>query len=394
MGTGRARGAQAAGLALNQRLTRALVPQHSLSPPSLTHTPPHTPYPHPNPTSHPLHTHTPPYLIPTHLCVIAYHAWNPHPRRASTRSASSRAPATCCCQRAWTARSRSGTCTAAASACAPTWATPRWVCECGCGCAGDCKCQPKLNQTKANERTTGRGELGGGGGVLAGSGIGWAGGLAGSGIGWAGGLAGDLEGGWGPRHPLLETHAACAHPCAYPHTPTADHGTTHRVDPFICLCMLRHHATQKPRVLPFFSWRYAPCSHTVYYGTHTVDTWVGGGWSWRPAWGGPAQQHGLCLHTRHAGTRAQLIRVYYASRLALQHTSTLPPLPPLAGLTKRAQGVRDVCFSNDGRRFLSTGYDKNIRLWDTETGQCIKSFNTGKVGRGEELGGGPGGVFV
>ncbi|PNW84243.1 hypothetical protein CHLRE_04g226450v5 [Chlamydomonas reinhardtii] len=44
-----------------------------------------------------------------------------------------------------------------------------------------------------------------------------------------------------------------------------------------------------------------------------------------------------------------------------------------------SKGVRDVCFSNDGRRFLSTGYDKNIRLWDTETGQCIKSFNTGKV---------------
>ncbi|GLC42328.1 hypothetical protein PLESTB_000659000 [Pleodorina starrii] len=44
-----------------------------------------------------------------------------------------------------------------------------------------------------------------------------------------------------------------------------------------------------------------------------------------------------------------------------------------------SKGVRDVCFSNDGRRFLSTGYDKNIRLWDTETGAVIKTFNTGKV---------------
>jgi hypothetical protein len=42
--------------------------------------------------------------------------------------------------------------------------------------------------------------------------------------------------------------------------------------------------------------------------------------------------------------------------------------------------VRDVCFNNDGTRFLSTGYDKNIRLWDTETGTCLKSFSTGKVG--------------
>lgn len=44
------------------------------------------------------------------------------------------------------------------------------------------------------------------------------------------------------------------------------------------------------------------------------------------------------------------------------------------------QGVRDVTFSNDGRRFISTGYDKNIRVWDTETGQVIRTLNTGKVG--------------
>lgn len=47
------------------------------------------------------------------------------------------------------------------------------------------------------------------------------------------------------------------------------------------------------------------------------------------------------------------------------------------------QGVRDICFSNDGRRFLSTGYDKNIRLWDTETGQVVQTFNTGKVSKGK-----------
>lgn len=32
------------------------------------------------------------------------------------------------------------------------------------------------------------------------------------------------------------------------------------------------------------------------------------------------------------------------------------------------KGVRDVCFSNDGRKFVSTGYDRNVRYWDTETG--------------------------
>ncbi|KAI9496100.1 WD40-repeat-containing domain protein [Zychaea mexicana] len=43
------------------------------------------------------------------------------------------------------------------------------------------------------------------------------------------------------------------------------------------------------------------------------------------------------------------------------------------------KAIRDIAFSNDGRRFLSASYDRNIKLWDTETGQCIRSFSTGKV---------------
>jgi pre-mRNA-processing factor 17 len=42
-------------------------------------------------------------------------------------------------------------------------------------------------------------------------------------------------------------------------------------------------------------------------------------------------------------------------------------------------GVRDASFSNDGRQFLSAAFDRNVRLWDTETGKCISTFTTGKV---------------
>ncbi|KAF9535331.1 pre-mRNA splicing factor [Crepidotus variabilis] len=43
------------------------------------------------------------------------------------------------------------------------------------------------------------------------------------------------------------------------------------------------------------------------------------------------------------------------------------------------KAVKDVTFSNDGKRFLSCGYDRQMKLWDTETGQCIKRFTNGKI---------------
>lgn len=44
-----------------------------------------------------------------------------------------------------------------------------------------------------------------------------------------------------------------------------------------------------------------------------------------------------------------------------------------------AKAVRDVSFNIDGSKFLSCGYDRCIKLWDTETGQCISRFSNKKT---------------
>ena len=50
------------------------------------------------------------------------------------------------------------------------------------------------------------------------------------------------------------------------------------------------------------------------------------------------------------------------------------------------KGVRDINFTNDGSKFVSVGYDKNIRLWDTETGQVSWGRGKKSITEGQEEG--------
>lgn len=47
-----------------------------------------------------------------------------------------------------------------------------------------------------------------------------------------------------------------------------------------------------------------------------------------------------------------------------------------AGHTK---SVVDIDFTSDGTKFISASYDRQMKVWDTETGQCIGRFSTGST---------------
>lgn len=52
---------------------------------------------------------------------------------------------------------------------------------------------------------------------------------------------------------------------------------------------------------------------------------------------------------------------------------------PLRTFLGHSKPVRKVSFNNRGDRFLSTSYDGYVKLWDTETGQCLQRFTLGKT---------------
>lgn len=46
----------------------------------------------------------------------------------------------------------------------------------------------------------------------------------------------------------------------------------------------------------------------------------------------------------------------------------------LRGYYGHNKPVKDISFNNDGTRFLSASYDKTVKLWNTETGECLGRF--------------------
>ncbi|KAL8357763.1 hypothetical protein RB598_002521 [Gaeumannomyces tritici] len=43
------------------------------------------------------------------------------------------------------------------------------------------------------------------------------------------------------------------------------------------------------------------------------------------------------------------------------------------------KSLSDVTFNTHGEKFLTASFDRMMKLWDTETGQCISKFTTGKT---------------
>lgn len=51
----------------------------------------------------------------------------------------------------------------------------------------------------------------------------------------------------------------------------------------------------------------------------------------------------------------------------------------LRGYYGHSKPIKDICFNNDGSRFLSSGYDRYVKLWDTETGECLQKIRLESV---------------
>ncbi|KAI1329711.1 WD40-repeat-containing domain protein [Xylariaceae sp. FL0255] len=75
---------------------------------------------------------------------------------------------------------------------------------------------------------------------------------------------------------------------------------------------------------------------------------------------------GHLLLSSGADTTVKIFDVYHNKEL-------------LRSYSGHSKAVSDISFNRDGTQFVSGSYDRQMKLWDTETGACINKFTTGKT---------------
>ncbi|KAL4990250.1 WD40-repeat-containing domain protein [Aspergillus falconensis] len=77
-------------------------------------------------------------------------------------------------------------------------------------------------------------------------------------------------------------------------------------------------------------------------------------------------QSGHLLLSSAADGKAKIWDVYHSREL-------------LRTFSGHSKAITDTDFHVTGNTFLTASYDRQMKLWDTETGQCISRFSTGKT---------------
>ncbi|RDW69056.1 WD40 repeat domain-containing protein [Aspergillus mulundensis] len=77
-------------------------------------------------------------------------------------------------------------------------------------------------------------------------------------------------------------------------------------------------------------------------------------------------QSGHLLLSSAADGKAKIWDVYHSREL-------------LRTFSGHSKAITDTDFHVTGKTFLTASYDRQMKLWDTETGQCISRFSTGKT---------------
>ncbi|KAJ3529847.1 hypothetical protein NM208_g9578 [Fusarium decemcellulare] len=75
---------------------------------------------------------------------------------------------------------------------------------------------------------------------------------------------------------------------------------------------------------------------------------------------------GHLLLSASADTTVKIFDVYHEREL-------------LRTFSGHSKALSDICFNASGTQFLSSSYDRMIKLWDTEKGVCVSKFTTGKT---------------